>query len=154
MTHTHKSSRRLASSDHLIRILRPLFLLLIVLLATACGSGELVNPHIPDVDRATPGWVTLKLTTPRADDGAVQMSVLGPAMDSLQLSVPGGFASLSNGIARVLITGSIVGGTVARFWIPDTRKASIYVAAVDQAAARGTYQLQDLSQGYAASVTR
>lgn len=154
MTNTQMPSRRSASSDDALRILRPLFLLLIVLLATACGSGELVNPHIPDADRATPGWVTLNLTTPRADDGAVQLSVNGPAMDSLQISRAGGFASLSSGIARVLITGPIASGAVARFWVPDTRKASIYVATVDQAAARGTYLLQDLSQGYSASVTR
>lgn len=154
MTYTQKVSRRPASNDQVIRILRPLFLLLIVLLATACGSGELVNPHTPDSDRAAPGWLTLNLTTPRADDGAVQLRVLGPAMDSLQLSGPGGFASVSNGVARVLITGRITGGAVARFWVPDTRKALLYVATVEEAAARGTYQLQDLSQGYSAHVIR
>ncbi len=154
MTYTYKLSRRLASSHDTIRTLRPLVLLLLVLLATACGSGELINPNTPDTDRATPGWVSLSLTTPRADDGAVQMSVLGPAMDSLQLSGAGGFAFMSDGIARFLITGSIASGVVARIWVPDTRKASIYVATVDQAAARKTYQLQDVSQGYAARVSR
>ncbi len=133
MTYTYKLSRRLASSHDMIRTLRPLILLLLMLLATACGTGELANPHTPDTERAMPGWISLSLTTPRTDDGAVQMSVLGRAMDSLQLSAVGG---------------------VARMWVPDTRKTSIYVATVDQAAAWGTYQLQDLSQGYAAKVTR
>ena len=154
MTYTHQVSRRRAPSEQAIRILRPLFLLLIALIATACGHGELVNPHTPDSDRATPGWFTLNLTTPRADDGAVQLRVLGPAMDSLQLAGPGGFVSLSNGVARVLVTGRITGGVVARFWVPDTRKALLYAATVDEAAARGTYQLQDLSQGYSAHVIR
>ncbi len=154
MTYTYKLSRRLASSHDTLRTLRPLVLLLLVLLATACGKGDLVDPHTPDTERATPGWISLSLTTPRTDDGAVQMSVLGPAMDSLQLSGVGGFASLSGGVARFLITGRIASGVVARIWVPDTRKASIYVATVDQAAARKTYQLQDLSQGYAARVTR
>lgn len=154
MTYTYKLSRRLASSHDTIRTLRPLVLLLLVLLATACGTGELANPHTPDAERATPGWVSLNLTTPRTDDGAVQMSVLGPAMDSLQLSGTGGFASLSGGVARFLFTGNIASGVVARMWVPDTRKTSIYVATVDQAAARKTYQLQDVSQGYTARVTR
>ena len=154
MTYTCTPSRRLASSDHTIRILRPLVLLLIVLLATACGSGELVTSRAPEPDRPTPGWLSLDLTTPRADDGAVQLSVAGPAMDLLQLSSTGGFASLSSGIARILITGRIASGIVARIWVPDTRKVSLYVATVDEAAARGTYQLQELGQGYAARVTR
>jgi hypothetical protein len=75
-------------------------------------------------------------------------------MDSLQLSGAGGFASSSRGIARILITGRIASGVVARMWVPDTRKVSLYVATVDEAAARVTYQLQDLSRGYAAGVTR
>ena len=154
MIYTYKLSRRLASSDPVIRTLRPLILLLFVLLATACGTGELATPHTPDTERATPGFVSVSLTTPRADDGVVQLSVAGPAMDSLQLSGGAGFASLSSGVARFLITGRIASGVVARMWVPDTRKASIYVATVHQAAARGTYQLQDLSQGYAATVTR
>lgn len=154
MTYTYKLSRRLAAGDRVIRTLRPLFLLLFVLLATACGTGELATPHTPDTDRATPGWVSLSLTTPRGDDGAVQMSVAGAAMDSLQLSGVGGFASLSSGVARFLITGRIASGVVARIWVPDTRKAAMYVATVHQAAAKATYQLQDLSQGYAAAVTR
>ena len=154
MTYTYKLSRRLASGHETIRIIRPLVLLALFLLATACGTGELTTPHTPDTDRATPGWVSLSLTTPRGDDGVVQISVVGPAMDSLQLSGTGGFASLSGGVARFLITGRIASGVVARMWVPDTRKAAMYAATVNQAAARTTYQLQELSQGYAATVTR
>ena len=154
MTYTYKLSRRLASSDDVFRTLRPLILLLLALIATACGKGDLVSPHTPDTDRATPGWISLSLTTPRTDDGAVQLRVFGAAIDSVQLSGVGGFASMSGGVARFLITGRIASGVVARMWVPDTRKASIYVATVDQAAAKVTYQLQDVSQGYAARVTR
>jgi hypothetical protein len=154
MTYTYKLSRRLASSDNAIRTLRPLILILLALISTACGKGDLVSPHTPDTERATPGWVSLSLTTPRTDDGVVQMRVLGAAIDSVQLSGVGGFASMSGGVARFLITGRIASGVVARMWVPDTRKAAMYVATVNQAAAKATYQLQDLSQGYAATVTR
>ena len=112
------------------------------------------GPTEPDTAPATPGWVTLNFVTPRADDGAVQLTVSGPAMDSLQLVGVSGVASLSGGVARFLITGRVAGGVVARMWVPDTRQVSVYVARVTEVAARGTYQLQDLSQGYGAIVTR
>ena len=38
MTYTHKLSRRLASGHETIRIIRPLVLLALFLLATACGA--------------------------------------------------------------------------------------------------------------------
>lgn len=38
MTYTYKLSRRLASGHETIRVLRPLVLLVLLLLATACGS--------------------------------------------------------------------------------------------------------------------
>jgi hypothetical protein len=154
VTYTYKLSRRLASSHETARTLRPIVLLLLALLATACGTGELTSTNTPDADRATPGWVTLSFSTPRTDDGAVQLRVLGPSIDSLELTGTRGFTSLSGGTLRVLLTGPIASGPVARFWVSDTRKASVYVATVEEAAARSTYLLQDLSQGYAARVTR
>lgn len=38
MTYTYKMSRRLASGHETIRIIRPLVLLALFLLATACGT--------------------------------------------------------------------------------------------------------------------
>jgi hypothetical protein len=154
VTYTFKLSRRLAGTHETVRTLRPLVLFLLALLATACGTGELINPKTPDASRATPGWLSLTFTTPRADDGAVQLTVAGPSIDSLQLTGVQGFASVSSGVARLLVTGTIRSGTLARFWVADTRNASIYAATVHEAAARGTYQLQDVSQGYGARVTR
>jgi hypothetical protein len=153
VTYTNQPSRHVASNEHAIRLLRPLALLLIVLLATACGQGELVSPHVPDMAPATAGWLSLTFMTPRADDGAVQLTVLGPAMDSLQLAGVAGVASSSGGVAHFVVTGRVAGGVVARFWVPDTRRVSQYVARVNEVATRGTYQLQDLSQGYGAMVT-
>lgn len=154
MTYTYKLSRRLAGIHETVRMLRPLVLFLLALLATACGTGELTNPKSPETSRATPGWLSLTFTTPRADDGAVQLTVAGPSIDSLQLTGVQGFASVSSGVARLLATGAIRSGVLARFWVADTRNASVYVATVNEVAARGTYQLQDVSQGYGAKVTR
>jgi hypothetical protein len=154
VTYTFKLSRRLAGIHETVRTLRPLVLFLLALLATACGTGELTNPKSPDTSRATPGWLSLMFTTPRADDGAVQLTVVGPALDSLQLTGAQGFASMAGGTARLLLTGTIRSGAIARFWVPDTRNAAIYIATVNEAAARGTYQLQDMAQGYGARVTR
>ena len=154
MTYTYKLSRRMAGIHETVRTLRPLVLFLLALLATACGTGELTNPKTPDTSRATPGWLSLTFTTPRADDGAVQLTVAGPGLDSLQLTGVQGFAAVSGGTARLLMTGTIRTGAVARFWVPDTRNAAIYTAVVNEVAARGTYHLQDVAQGYGAGVTR
>ena len=112
MTYTYKLSRRLASSDDVFRTLRPLILLLLALIATACGKA-ISFPPIRRTPIAPPGWISLSLTTPRTDDGAVQLRVFGAAIDSVQLSGVGGFASMSGGVARFLITGRIASGVVA-----------------------------------------
>lgn len=154
MTYTYKLSRRLASSHDPFRWLRPLVLLLLGLLATSCSKGDLLSPP-PDGERATPGWITLNLITPTDDDGAVLLRVTGPAMDSLRLSGGQGFTYRHGDTARFLLTGRIASGPVARIWVADTRQApSHYLAAVEEAAARGTYQLRALTPGYGAGVTR
>ena len=155
MTYTYKLSRRLASSHETVRTLRPLVLFLLALLATACGTGELTDPSKqPDADRATPGWLSLMLTTPNADDGAVQLTVAGSGIDSLRLSDGQGFVALSANGVKVLLTGTIRSGQVARLWVRDTRNAAGYGAAVDEAASKGTYALRDVTVGYGVRVTR
>lgn len=157
MTYTHKLSRRLAAIHEAGPALRPLVLLLLILLATACGGGDLINPNTPSTPlpgQPAPGWVSVILVTPHGDDGVVQIRVSGPAIDSAETSSGHGVATVAGGSARILAVGLVNSGAVARIWVRDTRKASQYSGTVEQAAARGTYELRNVGQGYTVMVAQ
>ena len=107
----------------------------------ACSSDTATAPN-PPPPAPTGGWLTLQLTTPRTDDGAVQFSVSGPAIDSVTILGYDGFAAIDSGIANLLVTGSVLSGDVARIFVPDLSLTSQYHASVAAAAARSTYALQ------------
>ena len=155
MNYTYKLSRRLAASHDRMSDVRKVMLLLLLLLAISCSEGP-TDPSIttptPNADQA--GWLFVALTTPNGNDGVVQLSVSGGRIDSLEVSGGHGFALLANGAGRLLVTGEITSGVVARMWVPDTRAFASYSGSVEAAAASSTYQLQDISQGYAVRVTR
>lgn len=156
MTYTHKLSRRLAAIHDTAPALRPLVLLLLILLATACGSGELINPgnpNAPTPGQPAPGWLSVVLVTPHSDDGVVQILVSGPTIDSARTISGHGVATISAGSARILAVGAVASGAVAQIWVRDTRIASQYAGTVQQAAARGSYQLRT-GQGYTVMVAR
>ena len=155
MTYTFKLSRRLAASHLSRRAVVSCAAFAFGLLASACGGGDLtapLDPPKPNQSVATPGWVPVRLNTPNTDDGAVQFSVSGISVDSVRLAGYRGYARVSNGAAQVLVTGTIVSGVVAEIWIKDTKKASLYTGQVSEAAARGTYQLREINQGYSVQV--
>lgn len=157
MTYTYRLSRRLAAIHEVAPTLRPLVLLLLILLATACGTGELTNPETPSrplPNQAVPGWLSLLYSTPNADDGAVQIRISGPAMDSLTLTGGRGLAAVVEGAGRVLVAGDVQSGVIARMWVPDIRKSELYLTLVEQVAARGSYRLRDVTLGYGVQVIR
>jgi hypothetical protein len=146
MTYTFKLSRRM-SSNH-----RSLMAVAALLLA-ACGgqsptSSTPVTPVAP-----TAGWLTIQIATPRSDDGAVQLSVSGPGVDSAKIVGYSGFSVVANATADMVVTGAIANGTVARVYLRDLSRTNDVRATVSAAAARGSYELQDLS-GYRAIVVR
>lgn len=126
-----------------------------LVLATACAGGSTAtgpdSPPPPPV--ATPGWLTVQFDTPHSDDGAVQLLINGPAVDSVKLIGYDGYASVVNGEVNLLVTGAVTGGIVAQVRVADLAHASEYRASIVAAAARTTYQLQDLS-GYRAVLVR
>jgi len=117
----------------------------------ACSSQVTTAPSTP----ATPtgGWLTVQLTTPRTDDGAVQLSIVGPAIDSVKIMSYDGFESHSATVADLVATGTISSGDVARVHIPDLSRTTEYHASVSAAAARDSYALQVLD-GYRAVLVR
>lgn len=148
MTYTFKLSRRLASNDWGRGALVAAALLL-----NACAASP-TDPSAGGTTPAVPGWLTVQLTTPYSDDGAVQLRVTGPAVDSIVAESPhDGFGAASAGSADLVVTGTIVTGSVARFRVSDVNKATQYTATVVAAAQRSTFALRSTS-GYRTAIVR
>lgn len=125
---------------------------LALLALAACSSGTATGLTTPP-PAPTGGWLTLQLATPHSDDGAVQFSVSGPAIDSVKLVSYDGFATIDNGTANLIVTGQVGNGDIARVFVPDLSLTSQYQASVAAAAVRGTYALQSLD-GYRVVLVR
>ncbi len=144
MTYTFKLSRRLAGNGKW-----PVFAIPAILLLAACGGSP---TGASDVQPGTPGWLTVELTTPNSDDGAVQLHITGPSVDSVVAASPyNGFGQASGGTADVVLTGTIRTGTVARFRVGDISRSSQYRVSVTGAAQRGSYALRSTG-GYRTAV--
>ncbi len=156
MTYTFKPARRRPASPHQA-VQRALQVFLVSLVAGACAAGG--SPTVPDTPPPPPvtavsGWLTIQLTTPNATDGAVQLAVSGPGVDSVRAVAPyAGYGVVSSGAGHVVVTGSVASGAIARVWVRDVSKSGQVAASVSAAAARGTYALSNLS-GYRATVVR
>ena len=165
MMYRNKLTRRLARGHDLLSAACRVMLLLL-LLTSSCRDGltdpshqpslapALAGSLQPNLVPAIAGWVSVILTTPHHDDGVVQLSLSGAPIDSLQLTGDAGFASLVDGVGKLLVTGDIQSGLVARLWVPDIHAAHRYFGSVEAAATKSTYQLQDVSQGYSVRVIR
>ncbi|MDX2260961.1 MAG: hypothetical protein SFU84_04590 [Gemmatimonadales bacterium] len=141
MTYTFKLARRMANNHPGRRAVAALA----VLVLAACGGASPTGPSTPTPPvLATAGVLTMELATPNANDGAVQFAVSGPAIDSIRpIGYDGTTAALA-GQAQTILTGSLTSGAVARVYVRDIARANEYRAWVVAAAARGSYQLQDV----------
>ena len=150
MTYKFKLSRRLVASHPRGSGITVLLVALVGL--TACGSSSPTgssdsSTDVPPV--ATPGWLTVQLDSPYSDDGAVQLRVTGPAIDSIAPTAAfDGFGSVANGVADVVITGNVTSGNVARFRVADVARASQYQVSVTAAAQLSTWELRTLQGQY------
>jgi hypothetical protein len=88
-----------------------------------------------------PGVLDVVLTTPNADDGAVLLTVDG-AVDSVQGTGYVTFATASATGARVVVTGDVATGVIARLYVPDVATADQYLPQLVEVAQRGTYALR------------
>lgn len=146
MTYRFKLSRRLASNHRRWLVAAPLLVLL-----AACGGS---SPTGSGGNDATPGWLSVELTTPHSDDGAVQLRITGPGVDSVVAGTAyNGYGVTSGNFADLVLTGAIGTGRVARFRVADVSRASQYVATVTAAAQRGSYALRSTA-GYRTAIVR
>ncbi len=119
---------------------------------TIACSGDSNNGGTGPQDMSNPGFVNVTLSTPNSNDGALLLTLSGGAMDSLTASAGTiFFAETGTNTFRVMVAGTISAGPIARFWMPDRRNVSQYVATLEQAAARSTYEQQDIG-GYSLSI--
>jgi hypothetical protein len=111
--------------------------LMLSVLLFSCSSGT--GP--------TSGILNVKLSSLRGDDGAVLFTVRGGPVESVE-AVSGivHSAQIDANTLRVVITGNLSAGAIARVRIADLTQASHYSAAVNQVAARSTYVQRDPGQ--------
>ena len=108
-------------------------------LASLAGCSNNTGP--------TAGALNVSLTSPNTDDGAVLLTISGGPVDSVEAigytlyTAPAGPNTL-----RLIATGNVGSGTIARIHVPDARQASRYVTSIDQVAARSTYAQRDQAQ--------
>jgi hypothetical protein len=115
-------------------------LLLAVLLgASACGGGS-------DLSAPLSGALDLAIRTPSDDVGIVLVEVTGGTVDSVTaLGYRTEASSVGTAPLRIVVSGALRDGKLVRIWVPDRTRASDYLATVVEAAARTTYQLQDVA---------
>jgi hypothetical protein len=102
---------------------------------------------------ATPGTLTVRLTSPNTD-GAILFTVSGPAVLRSATAVPGLrlFAEPLATVNRFAVTGPVASGTVVMIEVPDISRASAYTATIQQVAATN-YQLRPSLVGYSLTVS-
>lgn len=113
-------------------MIRKLGLLALATVAlTTCGEKGVQDVPVP-------GWLSLNLSTPNADDGAIMFTVSGP-VDSVRSVHPHVLSSKEGSATRVVIVGAIGAGALASIKVPDTRQPTQFTATVEQVAVRGSY---------------
>lgn len=123
------------------------------MLLSSCGGDSPNGGTGPPIDPTNPGFVSVRLSTPNADDGALLLTLSGGAADSLTASVGELFFSeTGTNTFRIMIAGPLTNGAVARFWMADRRDVAQYTAAVEQVAVRDTYEQRDIGS-YSLSIS-
>ena len=75
------------------------------------------------------------------------LEVAGGTVDSVTaLGYRTEASSVGTAPIRIVVRGSLRDGKLVRIWVPDRTRASDYSANVVEAAARGTYLLQDVAE--------
>lgn len=122
-----------------------------LLLVAACGGGDGSTDPQPQ-----PGFLTVSLATPAADDGAIVLSVSGPGAMSQFASVAPAtqlFARRNGTSQRVLLVGDLNAGQLVRFHVPDVSAAAAYRATIVEVASRGN-EVRASTASYSLTVAR
>jgi len=109
--------------------------LLPVILLASCSSGT-TGP--------TSGNLNLNLASLQGDEGAVLFTITGGPVESVQATSGAVYlAQIEPNTLRVVVSGNLTAGTIARVRIADLSQAGQYSVAVNQVAVRSTYAPRD-----------
>jgi hypothetical protein len=125
------------------RVLTVLGVMLAAVGAGSCGDG--IGP--------VAGVLTVSLATPNPGaDGAILLTVSGPGTLTSVSAEPGlrVFSVALGATNNFAVTGPLTNGAILRIGVPDTRRASQYVATIQRIAA-SDYTLRGAS-GYSLTV--
>jgi hypothetical protein len=128
-----------------MRALAAVALVALGVVALSCGDSNSSTTG-PDPDPVA-GWLKVRLTTSNADDGGVMFLLSGAQIDSVRSTYPELYTErFTTSTVRVIVAGNLTnGGVVAEVLVPDVESATNYSAAVEQVAARGTYEQRPAS---------
>lgn len=119
----------------------------------ACG-GDKPGPTGPT--GPTAGVLRVQLTAPSADQGAVLLTIAGPAVPSAVVAAQPGVTAhvrTTNSVTTVALFGAVAAGEILRLSVPDVGAVASYRADVREVAGRDNALREDLTP-YRATVTR
>lgn len=115
-----------------------------------CGGGGTEN------NDPTPGDLTIELTTPNTNDGAIKLTITSAVAPTAISAAAAGVEVFTSGplstTTTVIVTGNLAAGPLLHITVPDTRDDEDYTAAVVQVAST-TYAIRG-NGGYALEVTK
>jgi len=96
----------------------------------------------------------VRLSGPNTDDGAVLLTISGGPVDSVEAVGYTVYTARAGAeTLRLIVTGDLGPGPIARIHVPDGRHVSRYSVSIGQVAARVTYAQRDPAP-YSASLLR
>jgi hypothetical protein len=123
----------------------------LILFGVNCGGGGGTENNDP-----TPGDLTIELTSPNTDDGAIKLIIVSPVTPTAISSAAAGVEIFTSGplstSTTVIVTGDLSAGPLLHITVPDTRDDEDYAATVVQVAS-ATYAIRT-NTGYALDVTK
>ena len=131
---------------------RALGVLATAVLVSTCG--EPVSPPRPP--EPEPGVLSVRLTTPNADDAALIVRITGPtAMTSVVAGNPAHeiYSRAEAKAFNAALFGDLAGGVLLRFHVPDIAKVAEYSATVVEVADQANALRESLA-GYVVTVER
>jgi hypothetical protein len=99
------------------------------------------------------GVLNLTVESPHQDDGGIMLSIHGGPVDSVEAVGYVIHSARTADSVKMIVTGDLGSGVIARVHIPDSRQSSQYSAQIKQAAARRTYAQRDPAD-YTVSLVR
>ncbi|MBC7790217.1 MAG: hypothetical protein H7Z74_09755 [Anaerolineae bacterium] len=116
-------------------------------IASACTLAACGKDRGPAAPKA--GELTLNLTTPYADDGAILVAISGPQIGTVRAasSALAVHSRAVSGGVKVAVFGDIASGALLRIAVPDVSQPSKYSATVVEVSDRAN-ALRSQSPGY------